>query len=302
MEKTQLKNWQKMTPVGRLFHTLGIFILKRRMGQLVALFLRTVASLFDKSHNFKSDSRNIILQTFFTGVEIFPPLFAVATLFGTVVIIYLFSLMGKMGFSNNIGTLIVVIIIRELSPIFTAFLIAGRTGSSLTTYIGSMVIDSEVDALATMGINPIRYLVMPSVIGGTIAMIIMNIIFCASAIGAGFIVIKGFIFITSNAPDLQIISGNTPNVQITWHYLSTEILKALTIPDFVFVIVKPLIFGIIITTNACYQALNIKRDIRQVPKATSRSVITSFLYIVFADVVLSLYYFISYMQNLSTII
>ena len=88
MEKTQLKNWQKMTPVGRLFHTLGIFILKRRMGQLVALFLRTVASLFDKSHNFKSDSRNIILQTFFTGVEIFPPLFAVATLFGTVVIIY----------------------------------------------------------------------------------------------------------------------------------------------------------------------------------------------------------------------
>ena len=84
MEKTRLKNWQKMTPVGRLFHTLGIFILKTRMGQLIALFLRTVASLFDKSHNFKSDSRNIILQTFFTGIEIFPPLFAVATLFGTV--------------------------------------------------------------------------------------------------------------------------------------------------------------------------------------------------------------------------
>ena len=229
-----------MTPVGRLFHTLGIFILKTRMGQLIALFLRTVASLFDKSHNFKSDSRNIILQTFFTGIEIFPPLFAVATLFGTVVIIYLFSLMDKMGFSNNIGFLIVVIIIRELSPIFTAFLIAGRTGSSLTTYIGSMVINSEVDALATMGINPIRYLVMPSVIGGTIAMIIMN--------------------------------------------------------------VKPLIFGIIITINACYQALNIKRDIRQVPKATSRSVIMSFLYIVFTDALFLMYFVKDYMQNLSAII
>ena len=281
-----------MTPIGRLFHTLGIFILKRRMGQLIALFFRTVVSLFDKSHNFKSDTRNIILQTFFTGVEIIIPLFIVATLFGTVVIIEVLSLMGKMGFSDIVGNLMVVVIIRELSPILTAFLIAGRSGSSLTTYIGSMVIDSEVDALATMGINPIRYLVMPSVIGGTIATIISNIIFSASAIGAGFLVTKGIIFIT----------GNAPNLQITWSYLSTEIIKALTIPDFVFAIVKPLVFGIIITINACYQALNIKRDIRLVPKATSRSVITSFLYIVFADVVLSLYYFISYMQNLSTII
>lgn len=292
MQEKQLKNWQKMTPIGRLFHTLGIFILKRRMGQLIALFFRTVASLFDKSHNFKSDSRNIIMQTFFTGVEIIIPLFIVATLFGTVVIIEVLSLMGKMGFSDIVGNLMVVVIIRELSPILTAFLIAGRSGSSLTTYIGSMVIDSEVDALATMGINPIRYLVMPSVIGGTIATIISNIIFSASAIGAGFLVTKGIIFIT----------GNAPNLQITWSYLSTEIIKALTIPDFVFAIVKPLVFGIIITINACYQALNIKRDIRLVPKATSRSVITSFLYIVFADVVLSLYYFISYMQNLSTII
>ena len=180
-----------MTPIGRIFHTLGIFILKRRMGQLIALFFRTVASLFDKSRNFRSDSRNIILQTFFTGVEIFVPLFVVATLFGTVVIIEVLSLMGKMGFSDIVGNLMVVVIIRELSPILTAFLIAGRTGSSLTTYIGGMVIDSEVDALATMGINPIRYLVMPSVMGGTIATIIMNIIFSASAIGAGFIVIKG---------------------------------------------------------------------------------------------------------------
>jgi phospholipid/cholesterol/gamma-HCH transport system permease protein len=232
------------------------------------------------------------LQTFFTGIEIFPPLFTVATLFGTVTIIEVISLTGKMGMSDFVGNLMVVALIRELGPILTAFLIAGRTGSSLTTYIGGMVINSEVDALATMGINPIRYLVMPSVIGGTIATIIMNIIFSSSAIGAGFLVTKGIIFIT----------GNAPNVQITWSYLSAEILKALTLPDFVFAIVKPLVFGIIITTNACYQALNIQRDIRQVPKATSRSVITSFLYVVLADVVLSAFYLISYMQNLSMMI
>lgn len=283
---------KKLTFIGRKFHALGMFLLRRKTGQEVALFVRAFMSLFSKNRSFKTDSRNIILQTFFTGVEIFPILFVVATLFGTVVIIEVITMMGKMGFDDVVGGVMVVVIIRELGPILTAFLIAGRSGSSLTTYIGGMVINSEVDALATMGINPIRYLVMPSVIGGSIATVIMYIIFSSSAIGFGFLVTKGIIFIT----------GNAPNVQITWHYLSTEILKALTVPDFIFAIVKPLIFGIIITTNACYQALNIQRDIRQVPKATSRSVITSFLYVVLADVALSAFYFIGYMQNLSTMI
>lgn len=271
---------------------LGLFLLRRPLGQLCALFFKAIASLFSRSRNFKTDSRNIIMQTFFTGVEIFPILFVVATLFGTIVIIEVISLMGKMGFSDVVGSLIVVVIIRELGPILTAFLIAGRSGSSLTTYIGSMVINSEVDALATMGVDPIRFLVMPGLIGGCIALFVMNIFFSASAICVGFLVTKGAV----------ALSGNMLNIQLTWSYLSHEILSAISMMDFVFIIVKPLVFGAIITTNACYQALNITRDVRQVPKAVSRSVIKSFLYVVLADVFLSLYYFVEYMNNLSTII
>ncbi len=267
-------------------------MLHRTFGQQVALFWNAIKSLFSESRSFKTDSRNIILQAFFSGVEIFPVLFIVATLFGTVVIIEVISLMGKMGLSDVVGSLIVVVIIRELGPILAAFLIAGRSGSSLTTYIGGMVINSEVDALATMGVDPIRYLVMPGLFGGCIAMFFMNIIFSASAICGGFLLTKGIILAT----------GNLINIQLTWSYLSTEIIGALTMTDFVFVVLKPLIFGAIITTNACYQALNITRDIRQVPKATSRSVIKSFLYIVCADVVLSIFYFADYINNLNSLI
>jgi phospholipid/cholesterol/gamma-HCH transport system permease protein len=155
-----------------------------------------------------------------------------------------------------------------------------------------MVINSEVDALATMGVDPIRFLVMPGLIGGCIALFIMNIFFSVSAICAGFLVTKGAI----------LLSGNMLNIQLTWSYLSHEILDAISMTDFVFIIVKPLVFGAIITTNACYQALKITRDVRQVPKAVSRSVIKSFLYVVLADVFLSLFYFVEYMNNLSTII
>ena len=283
---------KKLTFIGQKFHALGMFLLRRKAGQEVALFLRAVASIFSQNRSFKTDSKNIILQTFFTGVEIFPILFVVATLFGTVVIIEVITLMGKVGFSDVVGGLMVVVIIRELGPILTAFLIAGRSGSSLTTYIGGMVINSEVDALATMGVDPVRYLVMPGLIGGSIATFIMTIIFSSSAIGAGFLMTKVAIALT----------GNAINLQLTWDYLTTEILKAMTFTDFIFIIVKPLVFGCIITTNACYQAMNIPRDIRQVPKATGKSVIQSFFYIVCADVFLSLFYFLDYFNEISKII
>ena len=285
-------NTKKLTLIGQKFHALGMFLLRRNAGQEVALFVRAIASIFSKNRSFKADAKNIIMQTFFTGVEIFPILFIVATLFGTVVIIEVISLMGKVGFSDVVGGLMVVVIIRELGPILTAFLIAGRSGSSLTTYIGGMVSNSEVDALATMGVDPIRYLVMPGLIGGSIATFIMTIIFSSSAICAGFLMTKIAIFIT----------GNAFNVQLTWSYLSTEILKAMTFTDFIFIVVKPLVFGCIITTNACYQAMNIPRDIRQVPKATGKSVIKSFFYIVCADVFISLFYFIDYFNEISKII
>ena len=281
-----------MTLPARIFHSLGLFLLSRPIGQQAALFFKAITSLFSSNRSFKTDTKNIILQTFFTGIEIFPILFVVAILFGTIVIIEVISVTGKMGFSDLVGSMIVVIIVRELGPILTAFLIAGRSGSSLATYIGSMVINSEVDALATMGVDPIRYLVMPGLIGGCIAMVIMNIFFSSSAIIVGYFVTKGAI----------LLSGNALNIQLTWSYLSTEILNAISLSDFVFVILKPLVFGALITTNACYQALNIPRDVRQVPKATSRSVVKSFLYVVVADVFLSLYFIVDYMNNLSTII
>ena len=292
MEQFTNNDISKLTFLGRLFHKMGMFLLQRTFGQQVALFCRAVASIFSASRSFKTDSKNVILQTFFTGVEIFPVLFVVATLFGAIVIVEIMTMMGKVGFSDVVGSLMVVVIIRELGPILTAFLIAGRSGSSLTTYVGSMVIDSEVDALATMGVDPIRYLVMPGLIGGTIATFIMTIIFSGSAIGAGYLVIKV----------LTVVTGNALNLQLTWDYLTTEILKALSMTDFIFIIIKPIVFGCIITTNACYQAMNIPRDIRQVPKATGKSVIKSFFYIVCADVILSLFYFLDYFNEISKII
>jgi len=284
--------YKKLTIPGRLFYLLGVYFLSSTPGQQFTLFVKTVASIFSRKKNIKSDTKNVINQVFFTGVEIFPVLFVVATLFGTVIIIEVITMMNKVGFSDVVGDLMVIVIIRELGPIFTAFLIAGRSGAALTTYIGSMAINSEVDALATMGVDPIRYLVMPALIGGIFAVLIMTILFSFSGICAGFLTAKLLIY----------FAGDMLNVQISWAYLSSAILQSLTITDFVLVIVKPVVFACIIITNASYQGLAIRKDVRQVPKATSRSVIYSFLYIVIVDVILSSFYIFQYFGEISKII
>src|SRR5690606_39511498 len=58
--------------------------------------------------------------------------------------------------------ILVLVVVREVGPLFTAFLVAGRTGSALSTYLGNMKVQQEIDALKTMGVDPVRYLVYPS--------------------------------------------------------------------------------------------------------------------------------------------
>ncbi|MDR1760188.1 MAG: ABC transporter permease [Fibrobacter sp.] len=283
---------QSLSFPGRIFSRLGNLFLSSPPGKLCLLFVQVIASLFQKKYSLASDVRSIKMQTFFFGVELFPALFVVATLFGTVVIVEAMTVMSKVGFSDSFGNLMVIVIIRELSPILTAFFIAGRSGSALTTHIGSMQINHEADALATMGINPVRYLVMPALFGGILAMVAMNLFFSFSAIFSGFFVIKCVDFFV----------GNWMPVQLSLSYLGNAIISSMSFMDVVMIIVKPVVFAVLIVLNASEQAFSIKRDIREVPQATSRSVIYSFLYVVVADVLLSGFYIFQYLEKVSKII
>lgn len=278
--------------IGERFAWLGNAFLNTTLGKLCSLFVGTFFSVFSSGKNVRTDFRNIVRQVFFTGVEIFPVLFVVAAIFGTVVIVETISFMSRVGFSDVVGNVLAAVVVRELGPVFTAFLIAGRSGSALATMLGSMQINSEVDALASMGVNPVRYLVMPALFGGTIAVFVMNICFSVSAIGGGFLTAK----------ILNMLVGHMAHVQLTWEFLSKSIVQALSLTDFVLMIVKPLVFGVIIVINSCYQGFRVQRDVRNLPKAASRSVIYSFLYIVIADALLSMFYIFQYMGEVSKII
>lgn len=284
-----LDDW---TFFGSVFNKIGRRFLSTVFGCQLLLFFQTIHSIFAEGRNFKRDMQSIIQQIYFTAVEVFPVLFVVAALAGTVTIVEALTVMPRVGFSNSFGGLMVAVIIREVGPILTAFLIAGRSGSALTTMIGTMSINSEVDALATLGVNPVRYLVMPALIGGVISMLIATVLFSVCGISAGFLITKFLI----------AVSGESLNLNLSWHFLSASILASLTVTDFALAVIKPIFFGIFIFINACYRGLTIRRDIRQVPKATSRSVIYSFLYVIVLDELFSFFYIFDYATQMSRII
>ncbi|MDR2594396.1 MAG: ABC transporter permease [Fibromonadaceae bacterium] len=277
---------------GRAISKVGYLFLQSHVGQLLSLFFLALHSFFNDRGNRKIDIEQIIAQVFSIGVKSLPLIFIVGTILGSVLIINTAGLVPKIGFGNFFGNLMVIAIIRELGPILTGFLIAGRSGSSLTTRIASMKVNSEIDALETLGINPMRFLILPALIGGIIAMLIANCFFCVSAIGSGFLVVK----------IATVLLEGFFKVQLEWNSYFISILVALKPIDFVMGFVKPCIFAAIIATNACYYGTRIKIDQRAVPIATSRSVVSSFIFIVASDLLLSFVYILDYINSVNSVI
>lgn len=262
-------------------------------GKLLAIAFASFRAFFTiDNRRFRTEFKQIILQAYFTGIEAIPLVSLVAVLLGTLTITQAVTYMPKVGFGDFFGSIMVIVIIRELGPVLTAFLVAGRTGAGLAAYLGTMKVESEVDALESMGIDPIKYLVMPAVIGAMIALLILNFFFSVIAIVVGFFSAKGLISVMRDVGDTTLVWSN---------YLDS-ILLGLTPMDFVMAVLKPMIFGIIIAVNASYFGLVIKKDQREIPKATSKSVVFSFFFVVLSDLILSFAYILGYLKGMGSII
>ena len=277
---------------GRAISRFGDLFLRSHVGHLLSLFFLAIHSFFHDRGNRKIDIEQMIAQVFHIGVKSLPLIFIVGTILGSVLIINTAGLVPKIGFGNFFGNLMVIAIIRELGPIITGFLIAGRSGSSLTTRIASMKVNSEIDALETLGINPMRFLILPALVGGIVAMLIANCFFCVSAIGSGFLITKA----------ATVFLEGFFHAQLEWNSYFVSILAALKPVDFVMGFIKPCIFASIIATNACYYGTQIRNDQRAVPIATSQSVVSSFIFIVASDLLLSFVYILDYIDSVSSVI
>jgi phospholipid/cholesterol/gamma-HCH transport system permease protein len=250
--------------------------LKSRMsyvGRLAELGLRASWCAVQREGNRRQSLDQLVGQIYFTGVEAIPLVAFLALVIGSATILQASTVMPKIGASDYFGNVMVVVVIREVGPLFTAFLVAGRTGSALSTYLGNMKVQQEIDALRTMGVDPVRYLVYPSFAATVISMFCLTVIFNAVAIVGGFFVV-------------QILTAVVPEAfgePLPMSLYMSRILASMGLLDGALGIVKPLFFGVLVSLIACFHGINVGNDIRQVPAATTNGVVNSFVCITLAD-------------------
>ncbi len=252
---------------------IGKIFRRSYVGHILELGVDASWCLFTRGGNRKNNLEHFLSQLYFTGVEALPLIAFLAVVIGSATILQAVTVMPKIGAGDYFGNVMVVVVIREVGPLFTAFLVAGRTGSALSTYLGNMQVQQEIDALRTLGIDPVRYLIFPSFAATVIAMFCLTVFFNLVAIFGGFFVVK----------TLSIFLPNLSGVELSLSIFLDRILASMGLMDGLLGIVKPVFFGFLVSIIACYHGMAVGNDIRDVPKATTRGVVNSFVFIILFD-------------------
>ena len=237
---------------------------------LFAFALRILSSMISRpEHGGSLTSRIIVQQLFFTAVQALPVLVPIALLVGSTVIIQFAKISGQYDF----GRVSVLLIVRELGPIITAMLVILRSATAVTIEVSYMQVLNELRALQMAGIDPMRVLCVPRLIGITAALLGLFIVFDLVSIVGGYIIVWLITFIPM---------GNFLN----------QIAKAITLTDIIVGIVKALFFGLTITVTCLYRGLEATQWITQVPVATSRAAIECLLYCLVINIFISVAFYI----------
>ncbi len=187
---------------------------------------------------------------------------------GGVVILQSYPTLEYYGAQSNAGQSVAIGIIRELGPVLTALMVAGRVGSAISAELGAMVVAQQIDAMRALGTSPVRKLVTPRIIALLITLPLLTIA------GDMFGLIGGGVV-------ARQLHGLDLNVYISSVRTGTNIEDLLT------GLVKPIFFGIIIGLISCYKGLNTKGGTVGVGISTTQAVVSSSINIIIADFFLS---------------
>jgi len=174
--------------------------------------------------------------------------------------------LAHFGIEENIGGIVGLSMVKELGPVMASILVAGRVGSAMTAEIGSMSVYDELDALRTMDINPVRFLVMPR--------------FLASFITLPFLVVYMNIIGWFGG---AVVSAVNPDIHVSFSVYYRNLSELVELSDVFNGLVKAMVFGIIISTVCCYVGLKTKGGPREIGTSVTKAVVLSFILILVFD-------------------
>jgi phospholipid/cholesterol/gamma-HCH transport system permease protein len=167
-----------------------------------------------------------------------------------------YNTLRRFGSEGALGTVVALVLVRELGPVLAALMVTARAGSAMAAELGSMQATEQIDALSVMAINPIQYLVSPRVIAGVISFPLLTSIFDVIGIWGGYLIgVK-----LMGAPPGSYFNGIAQNLSA--HDIMTGLCKAL-------------VFGLVVMWVCCYKGYHAQRMATGVSRATTEAVVLS---------------------------
>lgn len=225
-----------------------------------------VAGLFSRKGHRKGA---FVQQSVTIGVEALPVVSLTTFLVGLIMAVLSAGQLKQFGANVFVADLVSVAMAREMGPIMTAIIMAGRSGSAIASEIATMKVTEEIDALETMGINPVRFVVVPKVWAISVVLPLLTLLSVVVGISGGMLV--GFLSLDiSPAIFLSQASG------------------AISLGDIVTGMGKSLVFAWLIVVTASFFGMQAAGGPEGVGKVTTSSVVTSIFLVIIADAVMAL--------------
>jgi len=163
-----------------------------------------------------------------------------------------------------VGAMVAISLTREISPVFASLMVAARAGSAMAAEIGNMRVTEQIDALTTMGVNPVQYLLAPRVVASVVVVPLLCVLYtCVGMVGAWFVAVEGM------GVDPGIFIANVEKYMVPRNFWMGEI--------------KAAVFGFLIALISCNQGFHTSGGARGVGLATTRAVVQSAVAILTAN-------------------
>jgi phospholipid/cholesterol/gamma-HCH transport system permease protein len=209
------------------------------------------------------------------GVRLLPMFLFLSAALGFLIIGQSISALAKFGAINYLGTIMVLVVVRELGPLLAALMVLARIGTANVVELGTARAMGEIEALESLAIDPVHYLVVPRVVGMALGIFCLTVYLILGAIASGYL----WAFIQ----DVPLLPGD----------YFRQLANALSGLDFALLALKTCLFGFIIAIVTCYHGLAQPLRLEEVSYATVRAVAQSVIACVLLDAVFIVVYLIA---------
>ena len=197
------------------------------------------------------------------GVNAVPIVSLISFLTGVIIAFESAQPLAMFGAQAYTANIIGIVMIREFGPIFTAIILAGRSGSAFAAEIGAMKVNEELDALTTMGLEPMRFLVVQRILAGTLLMPALTAFAMLTGVAGGVLVMLGMGFAPADV----------------WNHLASSV----GVSDVLVGTFKAVVFGAIVSGLGCLRGMQTKQGPSAVGDSATRAVVSGILMIIVVD-------------------